>query len=198
MTATFEKGMNRLLKDHSIALTNELAKVYGFDIKEALQLVDVFLQNDKKDDKKKVVRKEKPVETEEHKKMIEEKADEVMKVMGLSKKKETPVVRKGKSKVIVDLSPILEEECVLQEDPEHDICMKDIDGKHYFVNESNGNIHEVTGDCEAGELVGVYKEGVSVFNGEAPKKKKPATKKVEKKEDEKGGKKKGKKVEKNV
>lgn len=209
MSAAFEKGMNGLLKDHSVALTKELAKVFGFDVKEALQLVDTFLQNDKKEVKKKVVRKEKAVETEEQKKLIEEKADEVMKVMGLSKKEETAekkkVVRKGKAKdVVVNLSPILEEEPV-NEEIEEEIFMKDIDGKHYFVNESNGNIHEVVGDCDAGEVVGVYKDGAPVFNKveEVPKKK-SAAKKVEKKEEEKAdekvekkaGKKKGKKVEK--
>lgn len=206
--SAFEKGMNGLVKDHSIALTKELAKVFGFDVKEALQLVDVFLQNDKKE-KKKAVRKEKPVETEEEKKMIGEKADEVMKVMGLSKKKETEkkkVVRKGKTEVVVNLSPILEEEPIFKDDDSDDeLCMKDIDGKHYFVNESNGNIHEVKGDCEAGEVVGIYKDDTPVFNKEEPakeepKKKKSVAKKVEKKvEDEekveeKVEKKKGKKV----
>lgn len=198
--SAFEKGMNGLVKDHSVALTKELAKVFGFDVKEALQLVEVFLQSDKKE-KKKAVRKEKPVETEEEKKMIGEKADEVMKVMGLSKKKDTEkkkVVRKGKSEVVVNLSPILEEEPIFKDDDSDDeLCMKDIDGKHYFVNESNGNIHEVNGDCEAGEVVGIYKDDTPVFKDEnpvfnkeepkkeEPKKKKTVAKKVEKKDEEK-------------
>lgn len=199
--SAFEKGMNGLVKDHSIALTKVLAKVFGFDVKEALQLVEVFLQSDKKE-KKKAVRKEKPVETEEEKKMIGEKADEVMKVMGLSKKKDTEkkkVVRKGKSEVVVNLSPILEEEPIFKDDSDDELCMKDIDGKHYFVNESNGNIHEVTGDCEAGEVVGIYKDDTPVFkdenlvfNKEEPKKEEP------KKEEPKKKKSVAKKVEKNV
>ena len=203
MTAELENGMRSAIQKYGVELTKELAKTFGFDVKEALKIADSFIKKDSLEvdvpaKKKKVARKEKAVETEEHKKMIAEKAEEVMKVMGLKiasapepvaeKKK---VVRKGKTKE----EPLPEENSVLKDDSvltqeltqepvneelEDEICMKDIDGKHYYVNESNGIIYEVAGDCEAGPAVGVYKDGTPVFNKkeeEVPKKKKASVKK---------------------